>query len=428
MRRNLPVGAVTGANGCVSLTDKRIGALKPKAGRYSVHVGSGLYLEIWPSGAKSWRLRIMHNRRRQRINLGRFPDVSLSAASLERDRLMQAIHAGRSPADERRKQARDALRCLTVKEFGERYVSEVVTRARKDSAPIRRYLERDVYPTLGTMLVTAVDTTHVREIVFAIRNAGHGQAAVAVRNLLKRIWDYALACGITADNPVRATPVKYIAVAKTRSRALCEAEIKLFLNRLDAAPMRSELKSALRLILLTVTRKSELRLACWEHINLERGEWEIPPEHSKTGAGQIVYLSRQAINLLERLHPTDRRTGYIFPAVGSDGSTPIGQSTLNRALERVRHGMAHFTVHDLRRTGATRLSEMGFNPDWIEKALNHKLRGVRGIYNRAEYGTQRREMLQAWADTLDAIQRDKRASENSTVHSSVNRAAYMAVN
>ena len=77
-----------------------------------------------------------------------------------------------------------------------------------------------------------------------------------------------------------------------RSRALNESEIWLFLNRLDAAPLRSELKSALRLILLTLTRKSEVRLARWEHINFERGEWEIPQENSKTGAGQIVYLAK----------------------------------------------------------------------------------------------------------------------------------------
>jgi len=395
------VGAIPGANGDVSLTDKRIAALKPKAARYSVHAGSGLSLEVWPSGAKSWRLRFMQNSRRQRINLGRFPELSLAAACAERDRLMQAIRAGRSPADERRKQRREALRGLTVKEFGERYLCEVVARARKDAAPVRRSLERDVYPAIGAMPVSAVQAEHVRDIVFAIRNAGHGQAAVAVRNLLKRVWDYALACGVTAENPVRATPVKYIAVAKARSRALNEPEIRLFLNRLDAAPLRSELKSALRLILLTLTRKSELRLARWEHISLERAEWEIPPEHSKTGAGQIVYLSRQAIG---QLRPTVRRAGYIFPAVGSDGNTPIGQSTLNRALERVQRGMTHFTVHDLRRTGATRLSEMGYQSDWIEKALNHKLRGVRGIYNRAEYAAQRRKMLQEWADTLDSLQ------------------------
>ena len=138
------MGAVLGANGDVNLTDKRIASLTPKACRYSVHAESVLYVEIRPSGAKSWRLRFMQNSRRQRINLGRFPDVSLSAARVERDRLMHAIKAVRSPADERRKQAREALRGLAVKECGERYMCEVVERARKDAAPIRRYLERDV--------------------------------------------------------------------------------------------------------------------------------------------------------------------------------------------------------------------------------------------------------------------------------------------
>jgi hypothetical protein len=65
--------------------------------------------------------------------------------------------------------------------------------------------------------------------------------------------------------------------------------------------------------------------------------------------------------------------------------------------------MVHFTIHDLRRTGATRLGEMDYQPYWFEKALNHKLRGVRGIYNRAEYGTERRKMLQDWADKLDSF-------------------------
>jgi len=385
----------------MKLTDKRIASLKPRACRYAMHDTGGLYVEVWPSGIKSWRLRFMRNHVRQRVTLGRFPEVTLSKARAEREQLMQAICSGRSLLEERRRKQQETQRGLTVKEFGERYLREVVARARKDSAPVRRYLERSVYPVVGGMRIAAVEAGHVRDLVFAIRDAGHGQAAAAVRNLLKRIWDYALACGIVTDNPARATPIKYIAIAKARSRTLSEAEIREFLNRLDAASMRDEWKAALRLILLTLVRKSELRLARWEHIDLVRGEWEIPPEHSKTGAGQIVYLSQQARELIERSKAPANRLGHLFPALGSDGSTPMGQSTLNRALGQIQRGMAHFTVHDLRRTGATRLSEMGFNADWIEKALNHRLRGVRGIYNRAEYAKQRREMLQAWADTLD---------------------------
>ena len=110
------------------------------------------------------------------------------------------------------------------------------------------------------------------------------------------------------------------------------------------------------------------------------------------------------------MRPPAQRVGYVFPALGSDGRSPIGQSTLNRALGHAQRGIVHFTVHDLRRTGAARLSEMGYNPDWMEKALNHKLRGVRGIYKRAEYGPQRRKMLQEWADSLDSLQNSRKSS------------------
>ena len=222
----------------VSLTDKQLAAFKPKQGRYSVHDGSGLYLEVLPSGVKSWRVRYLQNGHRRRINLGRHPGLSLAAARVKRNELTEAIRAGSSPADERRKQKQEMLRGLTVKGFGERYLCEVVTRARKDPTPMRRYLERDVYPVIGSMPVSLVRAEHVRELVFAIRDAGHGQAAVAVRNLLKRVWDYALVCGMAADNPVRMTPVKYISIAKARDRALNEAEIGMFLRRLDAASLR----------------------------------------------------------------------------------------------------------------------------------------------------------------------------------------------
>ena len=87
---------------------------------------------------------------------------------------------------------------------------------------------------------------------------------------------------------------------------------------------------------------------------------------------------------------------------------PFAHNALNKALNSVNIPIDPFTVHDLRRTGSTRLHEAGFSSDVIEKALNHTIGGVRGIYNRAEYSSQRREMLQFWADYVDALANEKK--------------------
>ena len=357
---------------------------------------------MWPSGVKSWRVRYRLRGKPAHINVGRWPALGLGAARAARNKLAAAVRAGMSPAEARRKEREQEMRGVTVKEFGERYLEEVVINDRKDPAAVRRYLERDIYPTLGATPMEKVSANDMRQIIFARRDAGRGQAAVALRAVFKRMWDYALVCEVVQVNPAMATKNKYIAKAKSRKRTLNEKEIGLFLRRLDSARMRPALKTAFRLILLTMVRKSELLLARWEHVNFETGEWEIPPEHSKNGLGAIVYLSRQAMELLQKLQPVEDRVGCLFPTPGSQRQ-PISASTLNRALNRVQGGMEHFTVHDQRRTGATRMSEMGYNSDWIEKALNHQIKGVRGVYNRAEYAEHRRRMLQEWADRLDEL-------------------------
>ena len=360
--------------------------------------GAGLGLEVSPRGLKSWRLRYRFGGKPGKINLGRWPEMSLAKARTERDRLINGILAGHAPA-RLLNRPRASKHGISLQVFAERYMKEIVAKERKKPKAVRRYLERDIYPALGQKNLTAITASDVRELVFARRDAGRAQAAVSIRNLLKRIFDYAVICEVATANPAHATPIKFIAKTKSRERALSEAEIRLFLKRLDTARVERRLKISLRIVLMTLVRKSELRLAEWHQVSLERAEWEIPPELSKTGKGQIVYLSRQVQELFKKLGPAG---GFVFPHRASR-TQPMAANTLNKALARISKGMAHFTVHDLRRTASTRLNEMKFGADVIEKALNHSIKGPRGIYNRAQYADERKEMLQAWADYLDRI-------------------------
>jgi integrase len=352
----------------------------------------------------AWFGRYSLRGRRCEVRLGRFPQLSLADARKRHSELLAGVREGRSPAEQRRIEKQVQERGTTVKAFAERYLREHVARVRKNPSLIRRYFERDVYPVIGNKPLASVEKQELRSIIFAKIGQGHEQAALAIRNLLKRLWDYAIDCELTDKNLPKLIKSQFIAPLSSRTRALNEAELGAFLRGLDKARLRPELKIAFRLILLTLTRKSELRLARWEEFDLDRAEWALPQAHSKMETPLVIPLSRQAVELLKQIRPADPRCGCVFPMIGAT-HTPMAPSTLNRALKRIPVKIEHFTIHDLRRSAATILAEKEFNADWIEKSLNHKLQGVRGVYNRAQYAPQRQSMLQAWADCLDELQR-----------------------
>ncbi len=382
------------------LTLAKIKALEPQPKRRMIADGAGLWLEVHPSGRMAWYSRYTLRRRAGKCHLGRWPHLNLADARRANSDVLAAVRAGKSPAELRQAEKQAELRGLTVRAFTECYFREQLEDLRKDLAPVRRYFERDIWPVIGDTPISAVDVDALRGIIWKPKRAGHDSAALALRNLLKRLWDYALVCGAVEKNPLDVIKAKFVGTVRSRTRALEPREIGVFLRALDAAKIKARHKIALRLILLTLTRKSELRLARWEHIDWHAATWEIPAENSKTGVAQIVYLSRQAVALFAELEADRERSGFVFPMAGAT-LTPMAASTLNRALACVPANLAHFTVHDLRRTAATNLAELEYSTDWIEKALNHNKKGVAGIYNRAQYAAQRRTMLQAWADWLD---------------------------
>jgi len=153
-----------------------------------------------------------------------------------------------------------------------------------------------------------------------------------------------------------------------------------------------------------MVRKSELLQARWSHVDLDQAEWHIPAEHSKTGKPHIVFLARQSVALFKELKVLAGGSELVLPGRGSLTKT-FAHNAINNALKKSLQGqdIPAFTIHDLRRTASTLLHENGWPSDVVEKALNHTIGGVRGVYNRAEYESQRREMLQFWADFVEQL-------------------------
>jgi len=167
------------------------------------------------------------------------------------------------------------------------------------------------------------------------------------------------------------------------------------------------IRLAVKLLLLTMLRKTELIEARWGEINFTDAIWTIPAARMKRRNPHNVYLSRQALDIFVALRTCSMGSDWVLPS-RYDPERPMSNATLNRVLTLTAKAarengkpLADFCPHDLRRTASTLLHEAGFNTDWIEKCLAHEQKGVRAVYNKAEYAQQRREMLQAWADMVD---------------------------
>ena len=386
------------------LTDTAIRALKPKATRYSRTDERGLVLEVFPTGGMLWHYRYRLNGKQERVTLGRYPALSLKLARAERDKRETLVALGQSPAVQKRLAKQGAAPDTTVAEFGERFFLDVVAKDRRDLTIPRRYFDKSIVPAIGAKAVRDVTTEDVRAIIWRKKDEGFDAAAGNIRSVLKRLFDYAQTAGLVKTNPVLALPMRHVHKAKARERALSPDEIRAFLKAAFESNIRRQFKIGLHLILLTMVRKSELLLARWEHVDFEQAEWHIPAEHSKTGKPHIVFLSRQAVALFRELHALAGGSELVMPGRGSL-TKPFAHNAINTALKTALQGqdIPAFTIHDLRRTASTLLHENGWPSDVVEKALNHTIGGVRGVYNRAEYAPQRREMLQFWADTIEHL-------------------------
>lgn len=388
----------------MSLTDTALKALKPRDASYIVSDDRGLYVEVLPSGSIVWRYRYRLDGKREKLTLGKYPALTLKNARLKRDEAAHQVAMGESPAKKKQQEKVAGAEDATVADFAERFFKDIQSRDRKDVTMLRRYLEKDILPHIGSKPVRDITAEDVRSVIWRKKEQGFDAAAGQVRGLLKRMFDYALTCGLIRANPVMALPMRHVYRAAARDRALTPDEIRQFLRAMQTSNIRRQFKIAFQLLLMTLVRKSELMLAQWKDVHVDKGEWHIPVENSKTGKPHIVYLSTQAQTLFKELKPLASRSDWVLPGRGTLAK-PFANNALNQALKVSLQGqeIPAFTIHDLRRTASTLLHEQGWPSDVVEKALNHTIGGVRGVYNRAEYAEQRREMLQAWADYIDGL-------------------------
>ncbi|MDB6025865.1 MAG: hypothetical protein JWM68_2088 [Verrucomicrobiales bacterium] len=384
------------------LKDVTVRSAKPKAKMYRLFDEKGLYLEITPSGGKYWRFKYRFAGKEKRLALGVYPDVSLADVREKHSEARKLVAAGKDPGEEKKEAKRQIILNsentfeAVAREFCEKRKHKWVTSY--STAMIAR-LDRHVFPKLGNRPIKDITALEFLSVVRVVEKSGALDMAQRLSQAAGQIFRYAIATGRAERNPVADLRGALEPPVRKHQAYIKETELPTYLQKLENYD-GLQTKLALRFLLLTFVRTSELRGARWDEINWDKAEWRIPAERMKMRDPHIVPLATQAIALLEEIKKLTGQWDYVF-ANQHRPSGVMSENTMLYALYRMGyHSKA--TGHGFRATASTILNESGFEPSIIERQLAHAERNeVRAAYNHAQYLPKRKEMMQWWADYLE---------------------------
>ncbi|MBL6749445.1 MAG: tyrosine-type recombinase/integrase [Nevskia sp.] len=394
------------------LTDTAVRSAKPQTKPYKLSDGGGLYLEVMPNKSKYWRMKYRFGGKEKRLAFGVYPDVPLALARSRRDGAREILASGGDPG-EARKMRKLADRDKSGSTFEaiarDWYIKRLPTLAPATAEKILRMFERDIFPWLGARPIADITPPELLHVLRRIEGRGAVESSHRAHQYSGQVFRYALAIGRVQRDPAADLRGALAPVKTTHRAAITEPAGFADLLRAIAGYTGSFVTgSALRLAPLLFVRPGELRQAEWAEIDLDRAEWRIPAAKMKTRADHIVPLPAQAVAVLSELHPLTSRSRFVFPSLRT-AHRPMSENTVNAALRRLGFDKATMTGHGFRAAASTMLNEQGWNRDVIERQLAHAERNkVRAAYNRAEHLPERRKMMQAWADYLDALREDRK--------------------
>ena len=401
------------------LTVKKVEALIKAGGEKTQrHAdGEGLYLVVPASGTASWKLRFTSNKKRREMTLGKVRDLSLANARLEAATKMKQVREGFDPLLQRKRAEQESIK--TVNDLFEDWYPTLVKRLKHPTIPKRIYT-KDIAPHIGEVPLDQMTARDIRTTITAINDSGRPTIANDALGYCKQLFNHGIKLDLLSSNPASAFTVRDAGgVEQSKDRVLENEELAEFFRiaRENSTSFSRDNYLACALLVCLGVRKSELCEAKWEEFNLEEGLWHLPAERSKTNVGFTIPLAPEVLNWLEELKIRGFGSEYVFPSRRASKSPHMGPDTLNRAITKLfgheagkkkqppnlMGDMPHFTVHDLRRTCRTLLAKQGTPGEVAERCLNHKLKGVEGIYNQNDYLEERREALTTLAITVHKL-------------------------
>ena len=399
------------------LSDKAIQALRPDPSRSGSkhHDRDGLYLWVARSGSKTWRKDYRWEGVRQTFTIGTYPKVRLADARKVAMQINDWLRDGIDPRGQSSRQRRERERpegkpfCEVAEAWFAHHATAWSPRYRRD---MREKLDHFVVPALGEVAIGVLGRTDIEDRLLApIVARGANEQARRCNDVVRRVLEHAMDLELRSDNPATRTRKLIATTRVTHYHRISWVELPELLGVIDRyerdhAAERSSL-IALRLMMLTLVRPSELREARWSEVDPERQQWIIPAERMKGRVRHIVPLSSQALQLFQYQRQITGHTELVFHTPnhrGSGGPPVMSNGCLSMLLRRMGF-QGRQTPHGFRGFGQTNcIEQLKIARVVTEKQLAHADGNkVSRAYDWAEYLEERSEMMQRWADLLDQV-------------------------
>ncbi len=355
----------------------------------------GFGLRIRDGGSKTWVFQYKLGGKQRRMVLGRATAIKAEKARAIASDYHEQVGKGRDPAGE--KAVRKVQAADTLDELVRRYLVVKKDELRPRSyAEVARHLEVYAKP-LHRLPLTSIDRTIVSDRLNQIAKDSGAVTANRMRSSLSAMFVWGMTEELAAANPVISTRKRD---EQSRDRVLSDAELKVVWNSVED----DHYGAIIKLLLLTGQRANEMAGLRWSEIDFDRGVILLPAERTKNGRAHQVPMSGMVLEIIEAQTKTEGRDLVFGYGDGPFSGWSKSKETLDAAIgDKIT---AHWVPHDLRRTCATRMADLGVQPHVIEAVLNHvsgHRAGVAGIYNRAMYAKEKAEALTLWADHIAAV-------------------------
>jgi integrase len=403
------------------LNDAKIRAAQPRAKPYKLFDAQRLYLFVTTKGAKLWRMNYEYDGKHKSLSLGAYPLLSLVAARAKADDARRLLAEGRDPAVAKKLAVQaniEASRNTFEKVAREWWENSRPQWAKVHAYDVLRSLERDVFPAIGTLPITALTPPKILEVLRAIEKRSAIETAKRTRQRISAVYSYAIASGLAQVDPSEKVGAALKPLPrKGRQPAITEiAKLRKMLEDVDKDDARPITRLALRLLALTAVRPGELRGAEWTEFEGLDGKapiWRIPKARMKgdldrkeeVGGDHIVPLALESVAVLRAAWKLNGRAKLVFPS-SRHLHRPMSENALGYLLNRAGYHGRH-VPHGFRAAFSTIMNEWakthGRADDRavIDLMLAHvPANKIEGAYNRAAYMPRRREIAQTWAKLL----------------------------